>query len=674
MATCCFEQGQIVKIEGVEHLLLQRVGSTWQLQQSKTGLFINHLHSVLLRMFAESKLTFPSRIPEQQCFVANDDTSSKKFDMAKVRRSYVINVLEIPNSQKPMEEAIQIVWNRIKTPENPPAWTSVYQWRSRYIKANQDIRALLDNTFNKGNRGCRYTNEVVEICHRSIQTRYLSKERNGIQDTLEDALARVRAENKQRPPSDALRFPTRKLIRRLISELPAHSKCLAREGSDVARKSFRSVKGHIVTRKPFDRAEIDHTILDIFVVDDATNPADRLPLGRPYVTACIDCYTRCILGIYIGFTPPSYQSVAACLKHCFTPKVNLKQDYPEIVNEWSAFGVMEQLVVDGGREFYSVSLDRACHFFNIDWVPSPRRTPWFKPHIERFMRTLNDNTAHGIPGTTFSNIVEKGDYDPLKHAVISLKELKRNIYKWVVDVYHQQTHRSLGMSPAKMWASSVKLEDYRMPDELTRLDVALGRIYEGRRLSHKGVEFEGLLYNSDDLRNLRMKEGAKLFVDIRVDESNLGYINVTYPKTAREYSVPAIEFEYANGVSLWLHKVLKNWQRAKHEPNQTSEGWLEAKAAIQRNIAEAGQQKRLKPSKRRGRFDEALSDAALAAGKRGLSVVVPQQDSEEASQVADHTDSRTADSGQSTSQAIDYPVFQAIRRKEVSYEQSKDNH
>lgn len=99
----------------------------------------------------------------------------------------------------------------------------------------------------------------------------------------EDALSRVRAENKLRPASDALKpLPTRKLIRRLIRELPAYSECSARDGSDAARKKFRSVKGHIVTRNPFERAEIDHTILDIFVVDDAKNPEDRLPFpGYP---------------------------------------------------------------------------------------------------------------------------------------------------------------------------------------------------------------------------------------------------------------------------------------------------------------------------------------------------------------------------------------------------------
>jgi hypothetical protein len=165
-------------------------------------------------------------------------------------------------------------------------------------------------------------------------------------------------------------------------------------------------------------------------------------------------------------------------------------------------------------------------------------------------------------------------------------------------------------------------------------------------------------------------EGANLVVDIRVDESNLGFINVTYPKTVSEYSVPAINFEYANGVSLWLHKVLKNCERKKDQPNQTAEGWLEAKAEIQRKIAEASMKKRLKPSKRRGRLDEALSDASETACKRRLTAV-PQEAPEEVIQAEYHIDRQTediADLDQSTVQDSEYPVFQAIHRKEVSFE------
>jgi hypothetical protein len=31
---------------------------------------------------------------------------------------------------------------------------------------------------------------------------------------------------------------------------------------------------------------------------------------------------------------------------------------------------------------------------------------------------MNRAVAHGVPGTTFSNIFEKGDYNPAKHAVV----------------------------------------------------------------------------------------------------------------------------------------------------------------------------------------------------------------------------------------------------------------
>ncbi len=57
---------------------------------------------------------------------------------------------------------------------------------------------------------------------------------------------------------------------------------------------------------PLARVEIDHTHLDLFVVDEK----DCLPLGRPYLTLAIDVYTRCILGAAIEFFPPSYLASA----------------------------------------------------------------------------------------------------------------------------------------------------------------------------------------------------------------------------------------------------------------------------------------------------------------------------------------------------------------------------
>jgi putative transposase len=524
--------------------------------------------------------------------------------LTKLRRSYVLAVLDTPNSRKPLEEATHATWRRLKSPKKAPGWVSVYRWKRSFLRAKGDARALVNNHLSRGNRDGRYPAAVIEFCEQSISAKYLSRTRNSIQQTLEDALRRVKKENELRPACDALPLPTRRLISRMIANIPAFDKYAARYGHDSAVKAFRGVTGHSVTHAPLERAEIDHTLLDLMVVDDQSG----LPLGRPSVTACIDCYTRCILGIYIGFNPPSYQSVAACLKDCFLPKVNLQRDYPGIVNEWPAYGVMHNLVVDGGLEFYSASLEQVCLSLNINWIAAPRRTPWFKGKIERFLGTMNRAVAHGVPGTTFSNIFEKGDYNPAKHAVVTLSTLRKVVRMWIADVYHQQVHRSLQTTPAKMWTSGIRPEDIRLPDETTQLDVVMGRV-ESRSLSHKGIEFEGLFYNSPELIELQRKEGKKLTVEIRVNESDIGSIYVLSPKTSKAYTVPALDREYASGISLWQHKVIKNYQRQHFDKDDGVDGWLQAKSEIAHLIDESLKLKRTRTHKRIARYRETSEQA-----------------------------------------------------------------
>ena len=608
MATACFEQGTIVQIEGNQHRLSRKIDDCWQLEHSKTGRIVEYTQQDLLRMTAEQTLTFPGSVSIYKGRPASRDLSPTDLELAKLRRSYVLAVLDTPNSRIPLEEAIHGAWKRLKSPEKAPGWVSVYWWKRNFLSAKGDARALVNNGRSRGNRYGRYPAAVIEFCEQSISAKYLSRTRNSIQQTLEDVLLRVKKENNLRPACDALPLPTRRLIAGMIANIPAFDKHAARYGHDSAVKAFRGVTGHAVIQAPLERAEIDHTLLDLMVVDDQSG----LPLGRPSVTACIDCYTRCILGIYIGFNPPSYQSVAACLKDCFLPKVNLQRDYPGIVNEWPAYGVMHNLVVDGGLEFYSASLEQVCLSLNVNWIAAPRRTPWFKGKIERFLGTMNRAVAHGVPGTTFSNIFEKGDYNPAKHAVVTLSTLRKVVRMWIADVYHQQVHRSLQTTPAKMWTSSIKPEDIRLPDETTQLDVVMGRV-ESRSLSHKGIEFEGLFYNSPELIELQRKEGKKLTVEIRVNESDIGSIYVLSPKTSKAYTVPALDREYASGISLWQHKVIKNYQRQHFDKDDGVDGWSQAKDEISREIDECFKRKRTRTHKRIARYRETSEQAPAKA-------------------------------------------------------------
>ena len=453
----------------------------------------------------------------------------------------------------------------------------------------------------------------------------MTLERPTIQQTLVYAQIMVKRENDQRLATEPFKLPTRRMLSRLIQEIPEIDKFSARFGRDAARNRFRSLKGQTNTTYPLQRAQIDHTVLDVFVIDDVR----YLPIGRPYLTICMDCHTRCILGLYIGFTPPSIQSVSACLKDCFTPKTNIRKIYPDLVHDWPAYGVMDQLVVDGGPEFYSSTMEQICLRAGIEWHASPRLTPWFKGGVERLIGTINRSIAHPLPGTTFRNILEKGEYDPEKHASVTLAELKSVVYKWVVDIYHQEKHRSIHTSPAQMWNSSISGVEIRLPDESLHFEATMGRVFKERRLSNSGVTFEGLYYNSKDLEALLSRESSslgasgnpKLKVEIRVDEGDIGSVYVLWPKSDHVYKVPAIDAAYAEGMSLFQHKVIRAFQKNDGYTNEHYAELLDAKEALQDMVSKALNGKRKRVGKRLSRFQEGrpISTATACIEKRASS-------------------------------------------------------
>jgi putative transposase len=511
--------------------------------------------------------------------IAAHEFSEAQWEQLRIKRAYVIKVLHLSTSELVMKKAIQEVWEKIKKPPSPPNWSTVSRWKAKYIASGHDIRSLGIDVKKRGNRSGRYPDEVLQFVEDGIDTFYMTREQKKVEAVTRLIQAQVNRENDLRPEGLKLPLPKIRLVRRLIHDIPAFDRHAARHGRIAALKKFRSVIAHRITLAPLWRAEIDHTQLDLMVVDE-----NGFPRGRPWVTACIDDYSRCILGIIVGFEPPNYHTVAQCLKMAFLPKVFLKKDYPSILNDWIAYGVMRELVVDNGAEFHSESLENACYSLGIEIHYSARKTPWFKGKIERFLGMLNSEIAHGHPGTTFSNIFDKEEYDPVKHAVIRYSVFKEVMYKWVADVYHQRPHHSLdGNSPASFWINAIDPSDIPLPDNTTQLDALLGKT-EHRVLTHKGIELNGLFYNSNELGDLRRRLGDKLKVDIRIDDSNLGSIVVLSPDKKQIYTVPALKPAYANGLSSFQHKICKRYAQNRFGRNDV-EAYLEAQLAIQEIIS-----------------------------------------------------------------------------------------
>lgn len=582
MTTFSIQSNVDVSIKGKPLTIIREVGnSIWQLEEQSTRRIREYSHRELLNLYAQRQLKFKSdrqlergrRDIGEVDFVVQAD--SQLMDDAKLRRLYAKAVLGIPASKAVMVPIIRQTWEKLGMPNEPPHFSTVCRWRRRFLERDQSIVGIIAQDLKKGNRERRFPEEVISIANDSIDITYLTSERKTQQDALDHAEKIVRQENKLRPISSQLTIPTRRLIRSLISEIPAYDRCVARYGREVATKMFRSVEAHRTTLLPLERAEIDHTRLDIMVVDDETG----MPLGRPWLSLCLDDFTRCILGLHVSFSPPSYLSVAKCIQHALLPKASLKELYPSVSQDWFCFGLMRELVVDNGTEFHSKSLESACLMFGIEIHYSPRKTPWFKGKVERVLGTLNRGVAHGHPGTTFSNIFEKGDYDPKKHAVVRLSALQEAIHIWVVDHYHQKEHRILKIPPKLAWENGIAVEDIRLPDNPDLFDAIVGKAYP-RRLTHKGIEYNGLFYNSPELANLRRRHGEKLDVEIRVNPEDIGSIHVISPDKRQLFKVNAIAREYAQGLTEWQHELCKKYTARQLHKAPDPSIWLEAKEKI----------------------------------------------------------------------------------------------
>jgi putative transposase len=575
MGVAKFQAGAHVRIGKDEYALGRLVSDAcWQLEHVSTKRIKEMEQVELSRMYADGSLAFSAAPAVKAIGKLQVQLPEGEAELIKVRRMYAEAYMK-ESTPRDRHDAFLKISKQLHSSDPPPSYRTVSRWARIYLLAGKDARVLARQHHGKGNRLQRFPQEVLDCCARAIDSVYLRRERGSVAEALERAIAEVIWENKLRPPEMALLKPSRRLLLRMIRRIPAFDRHVARYGRDSAMRHFRWVKGHVFAERPLARVEIDHTPLDLFVVDDN----ECVPLGRPYLTVAIDVFTRCILGVYIGFVPPSYLSISRALRHALLPKTSLRQEYPEIKNEWLSHGVMDELIVDNGLEFHSNSLEAVCLSIGTTIVYSPRKQPWFKPHVERFVRTVNSEIPQKIEGTTFSNIFERGDYDPVEQAVVRLSTLKRGIMRWIADVYHQRPHRSLGTTPAAMWANSISEQDIPMPDESTNFAVVMGRQY-ARTLTHKGIEFACLQYNSVELAELRCRLGNKLDVTISVDEEDLGHVFILDPTGERVFKVPALRQEYAGGLTAFQHDIYRKYQRAKLSELDDVDGWIIAKQEV----------------------------------------------------------------------------------------------
>ncbi len=427
----------------------------------------------------------------------------------------------------------------------------------------------------------------------------MTAERKRVPEIHLEIVRRLADANQFRPANALLPIPSQRAIYREIERKSPYELMVARYGKRRAEMEFRVSGIGPETSRALQRVSMDHTPSDIIVVDDKT----MLPLGRPTITSALDEHTRCPMGFYTGFEPPSCLSVMRCLKHAILPKTYVPRDFPAIKNSWECYGVPELVVVDNPPEFHSSHFERACLQIGADIQYAKVLVPWYKGKLERFQGTMNHDLIHGNPGTTFSNILERDEYDPTRHAVVMLSTFREMLHKWIIDVYLQMPHRGIKDTPAHRWHSDASALPPPLPPNARELDLVLGMTAQ-RVVFHYGIELEGLKYNGPELGELRRRIGSGTKVELTFDPGDLGHINVLDSQKATYIGVPAIDQAYAHGLSLWQHKVIRRYAQRQLNARTDIVALAQAKAEIRTLVERDFNRKSTHGRKRHARFLE----------------------------------------------------------------------
>ena len=432
--------------------------------------------------------------PNLTCF------PSKHSQEALRRRTYLEGITEgqtmLPSKDVLRDKIIEVA--RKLGDMCVPSISTIRRWYTKF--SGSDVVKLVPKHAAKG-RANVIAGELEETLQDVIDEIYLKLERPKISTVVGEYLKRIDERNALCLPSGQLVKPCGMTIRRYISKLDPYEVDVHRLGKHAANKKHRVAGGVLVVSGILDRWEIDHTLLDVLLVDEETG----LIIGRPYITIVLDKFSRMIMGYLIHLAAPNTETVLRVIERSIRPKADFLKRFPKVQNEWRAHGMPARIVPDNAAEFHADDLIAGFNELGIEIMYPRSRGPEMKGSVERFFRTLNMGLIHNLPGTTFSNTQEKADYKSEEHACFTLAQLEASVVKWVVDSYHQTPHRGLSKrTPAQVWGLGELSQLIKLPVDPDALECILAR-RSSVKLHHYGIEVGGYGYHSPELAELRMR-------------------------------------------------------------------------------------------------------------------------------------------------------------------------
>jgi putative transposase len=455
--------------------------------------------------------------------------------------------------------------------ETIPHRRQFYRWLKTYDESGQigipDIRIFLPGWTRCGNLESRFAPKVEDILDETARALTFKETPENAQD-IWDAV-RLRIEDEIRPedvderhknPDGSVRIPGVQTVRRRLALFDLGDVTKAQKGENARDQHHRFVERGQVAFRPMEVVEIDSTTYDLMVIDYKTG----VPLGRPTMTMAMCRYTRVITGIYFSFNGAGGRAVSKCMHMSMIPKHDIVAKF-KLKKPWLACGHIGTVAPDNGPEYKDPFYESMAEL-GIDVDQARVRKPKDKARIERAIGAKLHAVAHKISGTTFSNVLEKGDYKSKDMAAISLEHLVHISIKWVVEVHNQKFHNGIHYYPNQKWLETPEDQMPGRPPMLENLDLLLTKVVRAQ-MTRNGIRLNGLRYaDNRSLSALRLltRPDKEEKVRVRFDEDDLSKIWVWDSVREEYFMLPCVYSEYVkDGMSLRAHMFIVKRAKAR---------------------------------------------------------------------------------------------------------------
>ncbi|MDH5413313.1 MAG: hypothetical protein OEW87_04185 [Flavobacteriaceae bacterium] len=619
------EKGLTIEKHGEKYEFTRHNGNLYQFESIQTGEIISFTESKFFSEWREQLLTIvPVNSSPKNININLDQLSTASNDLEIKDLSEILDVkklddalrlenyIKILRKNKVTKGMIKIIEDEIPRiaeeleDDNPPAASTLARKWRKYEAKNDSIWALVDNRSMPAKRNRRSTNHDKFI--RNIIDDLYMKEGpesiSNIYETYENILPDFNLANEANGIPQEEKVSERTLYR-IIGKLNKFDVIAAQQGTQEAKRQLRLMKGHLYADYPLQFVEIDHTPLDIFVIDDKLS----IPLGRPWLTIIKDRFSKVIIGLFVTFAKTGTDSIFGALKYSIQPHEKAHERWPDIENVLP-WGQGQTYVVDRGKDFLGTRFRLALRQIGSDYEYCAVRSPWLKGSVERAFLSLNF-LLETLPGRTFPRLEQRKDYNPLKHAVIRFSSFVYILYKWACDIHNVTPHSRKLARPLDMWNDGLSEAPRSIPILPTALDTYFGKPVTSK-LRHDGIKFKYLHYaNSPRLEEIYRQYGKGLKISYRVNISDLGYIMVMDPRNNEFFRVPCLDQDYSAGLSLIQHDHIRKWAKQNLAELNISESLYKAKHIIAEQVQEELDSRNTKSKSQLARYAGITSETVL---------------------------------------------------------------